>query len=185
MEYIVTNEWNEALWQQAKPIYMEAFGAHGAKSEPIVRGLFAKGIGSLHVLKHEGRPIAMALAGKLEQQRVLILDYLAVDGNHRGKGYGQALVHDMRDWASSLCDRIIIEAEAEQTKENLRRIHFWEKCGFTLTEYVHTYIWVPEPYQAMYLDVASELPSPGDGRSLFRSITQFHGIAYRGQGSKA
>lgn len=74
---------------------------------------------------------------------------------------------------------IIVEVEAEETPENLGRIRFWEACGFRLTDYVHPYIWVPEPYRAMALSFPYREPLPLDGRELFAGIIRFHERAYR------
>ncbi|WP_244163249.1 GNAT family N-acetyltransferase [Paenibacillus pectinilyticus] len=105
---------------------------------------------------------------------------MAVRKAQRGRGLGQACLRDISDWAEHTagCRGIVIEVEAEQTKENADRIHFWEKAGFHLTAYVHTYIWVPETYQAMFLSFDDT--QENDGRKLFTYIMDYHEKAYRG-----
>jgi GNAT superfamily N-acetyltransferase len=100
----------------------------------------------------------------------------------RGEGIGSRLLDQIKEWARDTagCIGMIVEVEAEPTDENRRRIRYWLSNGFSLTDYVHSYIWVPEPYLAMYLnfeDTAHRLPD--DGKRLFRSITKFHEKAYR------
>lgn len=74
---------------------------------------------------------------------------------------------------------MIVEVEAAPSEANTRRVCFWEQCGFRTTDYVHRYIWVPEPYRAMYRSFDADDPLPDDGEALFRCITRFHRKAYR------
>lgn len=183
VHYDSTDIWDEAMWRDAWPVYDRAFPAEGRKSETIIRRMFERGMCRLHLLREEGAAVAMALTGFDEQGRVLLIDYLAVDLPIRGRGYGRRLLELIRDRtvAERSCRGILVEVEAAPTPENWRRIRFWERCGFRLTDYVHRYIWVPERYRAMALDLDPESPLPTDGRELFRFITRFHERAYRGR----
>ena len=64
-------------------------------------------------------------------------------------------------------ESIVIEVEAEHTAVNLVRIGFWKKCGFTLTDYIHHYRVVPEPYQAMFCKLVPEAEVLENGKSFF------------------
>jgi hypothetical protein len=75
---------------------------------------------------------------------------------------------------------MLIEIEAEETPGNCSRLRFWQRCGFLATDYVHRYIWVPEPYRAMVLPLRADADVSDDGEDLFRRITAFHKQAYRG-----
>lgn len=174
MIYKVINMWNEQLWKKASFIYNQAFREKGAKSEKIIRNMFIKQICSLHLIIEENEVIAMALIGVSKNNDVLIIDYLAVRRDYHKQGVGLSFLNHIKQWAfSNGFDQIIIEVESEQTTENSNRIRFWEKCGFTLTEYVHHYIWVPEAYQAMYINL-KHLEKPKRGEKLFEYITHFH-----------
>lgn len=180
--YHVTDQWDEALWRQAEPVYEAGFAEHGRKPEGIIRRMFKRQMCGLHTLSADGGAVvAMALAGKDDKLGVLVVDYLAVAPGRRGEGIGQRFLADIRGHAAQLegCRGIIVEAEAEATPENQRRIRFWQACGFRLTDYVHTYIWVPEPYRAMALSFDAADPLPEDGKELFAAIIRFHERAYR------
>ncbi|MBB3113572.1 RimJ/RimL family protein N-acetyltransferase [Paenibacillus phyllosphaerae] len=123
--------------------------------------------------------IAMSLSGYSHDRESVIIDYLTLKAERRGQHIGSLFMDQIKLWCQDQCLKsIIIEVEADPTPENLARIRFWERCGFQLTSYVHHYIWVPEPYQAMQaiLDPSTIL---ADGEALFRHITTFHRKAYR------
>ncbi|GAA0343755.1 hypothetical protein GCM10008967_37760 [Bacillus carboniphilus] len=182
MNIISVSEWNDALWQDASPLYIEAFGDKGAKSVKIIKNMFAQGIAELHVGYIDSKAVVMALIGKLVSERVLIIDYLAVSKEVRGHGLGKQFVDNLREKAvDEGYQKIIIEAESEDTPDNKRRIHFWQSCGFILTEYVHHYIWVPETYHAMYLTLLPGLKKEA-GEELFRYIITFHKLSFRMSG---
>ena len=92
------------------------------------------------------------------------------------------MIEYMKTWSASTnkFDGIVIEVEAEKTAENLARIQFWEKCGFTLTQYIHHYRVVPEPYQAMFIKLVPEAVLPEKGEDFFAYIERFHQKSFRG-----
>lgn len=176
-----TEGWDDRLWEQAEPIYAEGFPAHSRKPEKIIRSMFQKGMCRLHLSYLDGKPAGMALSGPDDGRGIWLVDYLAVAGRLRGRGVGRRLLEDIRREAEAYpgCRGMLVEAEAEPTQENTDRIRFWEACGFQLTDYVHHYIWVPEPYRAMVLSFPGREPLGTDGRELFMTITRFHERAYR------
>ncbi|AZU62050.1 hypothetical protein CHR53_12585 [Neobacillus mesonae] len=95
---------------------------------------------------------------------------------------GKNMVARIKDWCKNTgsFERLLIEVEADQSPENLARKHFWQTSGFVLTEYIHHYIWVPEKYQAMYLDLVPDTNQPKDGKELFKHISNFHKDSYQG-----
>lgn len=175
--------WDETWWERLGPIYREAF-PHGSKPEKVLRSMLNKGIACMHAGTLDGEAAAMAVAGfsgPVENRR-LILDYMAIRRDLRGKGLGAGFFKQIRDWAASesQAQAIIIEAEADDTEENRSRLKFWERCGFIATSYLHQYIWVPEPYRALYLPLSAGFAVTDDGQSLFRDITSFHHKSFRG-----
>lgn len=180
MEFITLEQLDDRLWPEARSVYRQAFPEHGRKSDAILSGMFARRLGFLHVLTDRSQAVAMAITGRTGGS--LLIDYLAVSEDLRGRGLGVRLLAGIRGWAAEALGArsIIVEVEAERTERNLARIRFWQRNGFTLTDYVHHYIWVPEPYRAMVLPLAGEdgtEPEP-DGQALFRLITAFHRRAY-------
>ena len=181
MEFMTINEWDEAIWQYAKPIYQEAFGNH-AKPEKIIQNMFAKGICQLHLASEETIPVGMALTGATLGSRILIIDYLAVRRIRRVQGIGREVFDYIKNWAVSQdnYDFMLLEVECENKPENLARIHFWEKCGFELkADYIHHYIWVPEPYQVMVLELGTDTGLSFSGKEWFEFIEAFHKKSFR------
>ena len=182
MEYQTTNQWNEVLWSKAEQVYHEAFPEHGRKPRSIIRRMFDRGTCTLITWSEQYEVVAMALAAFNIRAKVLVIDYLAVRQSWRGKGVGRLCIENIREWALTTmpdCRGIVIEVEAEETRENAERIIFWEKVGFRLTEYIHSYIWVPETYRAMFLSFDAAVPMEDNGRTLFKAITEYHEKAYR------
>ncbi|THF73455.1 GNAT family N-acetyltransferase [Cohnella fermenti] len=174
---------NNELWPAALELYHEAFpDVKGRKPDRIIAGMFGEGQGLLHALTdgESGEVQAIAFTGVLSGAKVILIDYLAVRASLRGRGLGRRLVREIEGEARRRSlDGLLIEVEAEATPDNLARIRFWERCGFRPTEYVHSYIWVPEPYRAMTLSFDSDNPLPADGKKLFKWITGFHERAFR------
>jgi GNAT superfamily N-acetyltransferase len=182
VDFITINHWDQNIWKKAGEIYIEAFGEHSPKPEKIIRNMFKKQICFLHCLINQnGQMVGMALTGSIKGKRILLIDYLAIRKNEQGKGIGRELFSLVREWALQRndYDQILLEAECEESPENLARIDFWEKCGFQLAnDYIHHYIWVPEPYMAMTLNLR-ENHIPNDGKTLFKYISSFHRESFR------
>ncbi|MFB5269772.1 GNAT family N-acetyltransferase [Paenibacillus enshidis] len=108
---------------------------------------------------------------------------MAVKEEYRGQGLGEWLVKALASWAASehQLQELIIEVESERLPENDLRKRFWQKCGFRMTDYVHTYKWIPETYQAMYLPLIKDTSQTAakDGQALFKQITSFHHQSFR------
>lgn len=175
MDVITVDHWDEALWREAEPIYYAAFPEHGRKSKAIIRNMFQKHLCQLHLAKSEGELVAMAITGSVEGSRAIIIDYFAVRADLRNKGIGSVFLERLKEYAKVDGDYtiLLIEVEAEDTQTNAERAKFWEKAGFHSTDYVHKYIWVPEPYRAMYAQLNST-PISTKGEHLFSIITRFH-----------
>jgi GNAT superfamily N-acetyltransferase len=182
MELITASHWDDKLWRSVEPVYREAFPS-GAKPEGILRSMLDRGIAYLHAGLIDGQVATMAVSGILSEgnDKRLIIDYLAVSREMRGKGAGTVFLNLIIDWAiqNHGVQGVIIEAESGSLENHTQRIHFWEKNGFILTPYVHQYIWVPEPYQAMLKPLEPGVTVTDNGKSLFRYINNFHKKAYR------
>ncbi|WNS43851.1 GNAT family N-acetyltransferase [Paenibacillus sp. MMS20-IR301] len=183
IEFITIDQWDDALWRQMEPVYREAFPS-GAKPEGILHSMLNRRIAYMHAgLNPQGQVIAMAVTGVVGQaeDKILIIDYLAVAKAQRGAGTGTWFLEQIRAWAVQEHEvrGIIIEAESGTSDTHKERIHFWERSGFVLTSYVHQYIWVPEPYQALLLPLDGPGNVADDGEALFRYINAFHSKAYR------
>ncbi|MDP4098158.1 GNAT family N-acetyltransferase [Paenibacillus sp. P96] len=182
LKLITLDRLDEKWWPEARLIYHQSF-EHGRKPDRIIKQMFDRKLSLLHVVVDKSAVAAMAITGKAENGKALIIDYLAVKEEYRGQGLGEWLVKALASWASSelQLEELIIEVESEQLPENDLRKRFWQKCGFRMTDYVHTYKWIPETYQAMYfpLTQASSQAVTEDGRALFKQITAFHHQSFR------
>ena len=173
---------DDRYWPGALDLYRQAFPE--GKPERILVATFRKQMAYLHVVNDERGVMAMAITGKVAQGKLLLIDYLTVRADRQGKGIGQAFLREIQCWATEelSAEGLLIEVEYGNTQEDVNRSRFWQQCGFVLTEYIHKYIWVPEPYQAMYLPLTSDADIPKDGRKLFKYIGDFHEKAFRGEG---
>ncbi|MFX3635141.1 MAG: GNAT family N-acetyltransferase [Candidatus Pristimantibacillus sp.] len=180
MQLKTIDKLDDKLWPQALHLYHQSFSKETRKTDAIIVGMFTKRMTLLQVLLDGSDVQAMAITGLSNDGKLLLIDYLAVREELRGKGIGQQFVGILQQWAAKekRLDGILIEVESEPTLNNQQRIRFWESCGFHLTEYIHQYTWVPEPYQAMYLAINKEAGVANDGEKLFRHITSFHKRAY-------
>ncbi|WP_058304132.1 GNAT family N-acetyltransferase [Gorillibacterium timonense] len=192
IEIIAYPRWEEAAWSELGPIYRDSF-PHGAKPEAILRRMIDRGLAVLHGAYRKGEAVGMAVTGfsreeaddvddtDKEQKPRMIIDYLAVRQDIRGLGIGKQLFDGLKAWAvaSEGIGSILIEAEAEDTPENRKRMQFWECLGFQSTSYIHQYRWVPEPYRALLLPLDLNALVQDDGKALFREITRFHELSFR------
>jgi GNAT superfamily N-acetyltransferase len=182
MKFITTTQWDEDLWAKVRDIYLVAFGEHATKPEKIIRNMFARELGTLHVLIENDEVLSMALTGSMPGSNVLLLDYLAVRKDLRGHGVGKDFFDYIKEWAhlQSHYKRILVEVECDETPENLARIHFWEKCGFhQLDDYKHGYKWGPQHYMAMVLYLKHEPDTHLKGEDCLKYIASFHKESYK------
>jgi GNAT superfamily N-acetyltransferase len=181
LEYLTFDQWDDDLWEKVQPIYNQAFADKGAKPEKIIRTMFRKQLCFLHVGVMDGRVAVIALTGKLKGAKSLLIDYLTVKEELRGQGIGTQMLEYIEYWSKTNGNytSLMIEVEAEETPENRARVAFWEKGGFVLTDYIHHYIWVPEPYKAMYKKLRQKTELPTDGEDLFAYIGQFHKASFQ------
>ncbi|MBS4211192.1 MULTISPECIES: GNAT family N-acetyltransferase [Neobacillus] len=182
MEFKTIDYWDEALWGKVFPIYEVAFAEKGAKPEKIVRNMFRKKLCFLHVGFLDNQAAVMAISGKLGRISALLIDYLAVQEAFQNQGIGNNMITYVKEWAAQegQYESLVIEVESDLTPENLARIRFWEKCGFTITDYIHHYIWVPEPYRAMFLKLVHGTALPESGEEIFKYIGVFHKKSFTG-----
>ncbi|SFD84201.1 Acetyltransferase (GNAT) family protein [Paenibacillus catalpae] len=182
MLFTTLDKLDDRLWPLAKQLYEHSFPKEGRKPDGIIAGMFRKMSCFLHTLSNEGAVEAMALSGLTGGGSILLIDYIAVSEDRRDEGIGSQLIQRITEWAQNekRLDGLLIEVESEHTPANEQRIRFWERNGFTITDYEHPYIWVPEPYRAMYKQLNQETDWLGDrsGKKLFRYITAFHEKAY-------
>ena len=178
MHFQTIKNWDERLWIKAEKIYEEAFPAHSRKKRSIIQNMFQKKMCFLHLAFIDDEIVAMALSGKIQNPHVLILDYIAVKKELQSHGFGKELINYIKSWCYGEFSLIVVEVEAELSTINEKRKQFWTKCDFQKTEYIHSYTWVPEKYQAMFYPL-KPFSQPPDGKKLFSYITEFHRKGYK------
>ena len=88
MEFRTVESWDEDFWAKWKEVYYEAFGQTNAKPEKVIRNMFQKQMCFFHIVQNKSEVQAIALSGKLQGTRLLLIDYLAVrekDRNQRSR----------------------------------------------------------------------------------------------------
>ena len=182
IRYKTVTIWNENDWSAAAPLYDEAFPPQGRKTARHIRRILDTLSGALHLAEDpSGETAAMAVTGNLPELGAMLIDYIAVRGTMRGRGVGRGMVEYLEKTARQNGKRaVVVEIEADPTPANERRERFWTSLGFTRTEYVHRYRWVPEPYRALYKPLREDAALPLVGEVLFRSITAFHRNIWQG-----
>ncbi|WP_151735820.1 GNAT family N-acetyltransferase ['Paenibacillus yunnanensis' Narsing Rao et al. 2020] len=182
LEFITIHEWDEQLWKQTEALYHESF-PHGAKPARILRRMLDRRLATMHFGRIDGNIVAMAVTGIVDADggKRLLIDYLAVSQQQRGHRLGTSFLEAIITWAKQehQVNAVIIEVESGTTETDKERVHFWQKNGFILTPYVHQYIWVPEPYQAMLRPLEPGVKVTDNGQSLFSQITAFHNQSFR------
>lgn len=180
MDFLTIDHWDELVWQKWHDIYEEAFNKN-AKPKKVIKNMFRKQMCFFHLLQKESQVYAIALSGKLQGKQILLIDYLAVKEMQQNCGIGRIMVDYIKKWAKeNHFESIVIEVEAEDTPKNQARIQFWEKCGFILTHYIHSYKVVPEPYKAMYIKLFPDVKLPDREKEFFKMMTLFHQKSFRG-----
>lgn len=108
-----------------------------------------------------GNMVAYALVYRPREGRTLLLDYLAVEMQERGRGYGTALLAALRAHYAACADVLMIECErpkaAPDEMQARKRIRFYEQAGARLT---NVRIWLFEvEYSILVLPCAGDLPA--------------------------
>ncbi|ALC90452.1 hypothetical protein AM500_12140 [Bacillus sp. FJAT-18017] len=173
---VVTDDYRN--WGRVEALYKEAFGS-SAKPAWVIENMFKKQMCSLYILEENTEVLAFALAGRLGENKLLLIDYLAVDPLSQGKGLGYKLTQFIMEEAKkdNELEGVVLEAAADDQGA----ISFWQKCSFTRTSYAHQYKWVPEPYIALVHEFKSGTLSEVSPQFLFELISKFHANSFKRQ----
>lgn len=66
--------------------------------------------------------------------KFVFIEHLAVDGEKRSKGLGSKCVEEIKEMFSL---PIILEAEAPETEQQIKRIKFYERLGFKVNDFMY------------------------------------------------
>lgn len=85
----------------------------------------------------------------------IYIEHFAIDASLRGQNIGSRL---LQDFHNNMTLPIILEVERPETPIARRRIHFYERCGYTLWQSDY----IQPPYQAGYASLPLYLMCHGD-----------------------
>ena len=94
----------------------------------------------VHFLAYYDGDDFVGLAYILQNEAVVYLFFLAVNPNIRYRGYGSAILQDVKDLAGNRPVVLAIEpmdGKADNFDQRLKRVRFYEKNGFHITAYYY------------------------------------------------
>lgn len=170
-------------WQQVEAIYHtymeEDFGGHGLKPLTAMKYLWDLGCYEGICLYEETVLRAYALFAVKRETGCLLLDYLAVCGQERGKGYGGKFLAMMRDYFSEE-KGILLETESvssspdeEEFRIRSRRRRFYLKNGCCPTR-VKSLLFGGE-YDILYIPIkAQQVKAEEELEKIYRLMFPEH-----------
>ncbi|MBM7636066.1 GNAT family N-acetyltransferase [Streptococcus saliviloxodontae] len=102
----------------------------------------------------------VGLAYVIADEHIYFILFLAVSSHSQSKGYGSAILQKLKEEAGHRPQLLAIEPideEAENYDQRLKRLSFYERNGFELTE--HLYCEGSEVYQIMVSDKSLDVRS--------------------------
>jgi len=120
------------------PFYVQDFPRSERKPYRILKKLMNRNIGELQILYDDKIWVGYAFLIVQKNQRVVLLDYLAIRDGLRGRGYGETLIAKLKD-CYNYYEALFGEVERVEDflPESLnqlraRRLRFYERLGFEL-----------------------------------------------------
>ena len=127
-------------WWDVYGLYRKAFPASERKPFSIIRKMHHKGVTDVWRCTWNGK--FAGLVTTINGDENILIDYLAVDENQRGKGIGREILQQMKAHYGEKGLFLEIESPYEpgdDQRQRLRRKRFYEKCGFQSME---VFAWV-------------------------------------------
>ncbi len=107
------------------------------KSLSTILHMYRQGLYDVLGAYHADQLVGYALLYCPRDERVALLDYLAVEPQHRSQGIGSKLLSQLRSHYAAHTDVLMIECErpkaAPNEQEARKRIHFYTEAGAELT----------------------------------------------------
>lgn len=117
-------------WVLTYKLYRKAFPASERKPFGIILTMYRKGKTDLWCILRDGS--FAGFASTVNGDDLILLDYLAVDGKHRGKGIGTAALNQLLSRYDAQGVFVEIENTAlpgDDQSLRLRRKAFYQNCG--------------------------------------------------------
>ncbi len=119
-------------WVKLYRLYQSAFPRCEKKPFPMIRSMCKKGKSDVWYFEEGGRFAGLVIT--INGPDKVLLDYLAVEKKHRGKGFGSEMLWQMREQYAGKGVFLEIETvteEAENYEERKRRKSFYLSNGMT------------------------------------------------------
>lgn len=123
---------DQARLAQIETLYLNAFPKCERKPFSVICQKSREGVTDILSIEEDGRFLGLAITINFEDK--VLLDYFAMDGEKRGKGYGSLALKALTRYYEGR--RMIIEIEttaqkADNLSERIRRKRFYHKNGIT------------------------------------------------------
>lgn len=119
-------------WLKIYRLYQSAFPNNEKKPFSMIRSMCKKGKSDVWYFEEGGRFVGLVIT--INGPDKVLLDYLAVEKKHRGKGFGSGMLRQMREQYAGKGVFLEIETvteEAENYEERKRRKSFYLSNGMT------------------------------------------------------
>ncbi|NBO60288.1 MAG: N-acetyltransferase [Flavobacteriia bacterium] len=114
-------------------LYHKAFPSNERHPDEVILQRIKSGTSMLYVAETKDQFVGFALLHDLTVVPFVLLDYLAVEKDLRGKGYGSELLCFVQEKCWQRDAFLLVEAEDPDFGENqidrIRRIHFYQRNG--------------------------------------------------------
>ncbi len=129
MEFLQINQSDTVRWKKVWELYEQSFPvAERRKIDDHIRASADSQFFPLSIW--EGSKL-VGILFFWEWDSYRYLEYLAVNPELRGQGYGSQILHFLRDTEHT----IILEIDPLVNELSVRRLQFYERAGFALTPY--------------------------------------------------
>jgi GNAT superfamily N-acetyltransferase len=121
-------------FQEAMKIYAASFPEHERRSFASIETTIISGKSRLIIGSMNGRVVLMALLYPLAGTTFMLLDYLAISKEHRGRGLGQKFISSLLDIIDGTgLKHLLVEVENPHIDDDdakTRRARFYKRLGF-------------------------------------------------------
>ena len=133
VKFVEVDDGGSEYFDAALQIYLEAFPANERHSASVIRNRVAEGSSRLRVGLLNSEVVFMALLWPLQGTEFIVLDYMATNPLHRGKGLATSFMQQMDDELRKTNQLFILEVEDERYGQNVaerkRRKAFYRKLS--------------------------------------------------------
>ena len=127
-------------WAEIYCLYQKAFPKSEKKPFSMIRKMHRLGKSDVWRFERDGKFAGLIIT--INGEKIILLDYLAVDEKKRGTGIGSQILKLMKEHYADKSVFLEIESvyeECENKAERIRRKHFYEKCGL---ESMDVFVWL-------------------------------------------